>query len=94
MYKDDFLCTEMVFLCTETEIRLLHFVTMILQFLCSLVTQHKLLDLFELKSVVEQSFAILDHRNTPCRKGLNSEVHPRTRYEGPEGEYRYSSILS
>jgi len=93
----------MVFLCTETEIRMLGFVTLVLQLLCSLVTQHKLLDLFELKSVVAQSFAplsrdfdfaVLDHRNTQFRKGLNSDVHPRTRYEGPEGEYSYSSILS
>jgi hypothetical protein len=91
------------FLCIEKETRLLRFVTLMLQFLCSLVTEYKLLDLFELKSMVGQSFAtlsrdfdftILDHSNTLFRKGLNNEALPKTSHEGPDGEQWCSCILS
>lgn len=49
----------------------------------------------ELKSMIGQDFTplsrnfdftILDHRNTPSRKGLNNEVPPKKRHVGPKGE--------
>ena len=83
------------FLCIETEVRLLHFVTLVLQLLRSSVTEHKLLDLFGLKSRVGQSFAPLlrDFELLFWTTEIHhfamvyySEVHPRTRHEGSQEE--------